>query len=72
MWVFFCRTLKSYALLISALQYLHSEIGEIMDEEGLTMDNFLNHFLPARFADTIRDTHEEVFYFINEIGHQGV
>ena len=43
-----------------------------MDEEGLTMDNFLNHFLPARFADTIRDTHEEVFYFINEIGHQGV
>ena len=23
-------------------------------------------------ADTIRDTHEEVFYFFNEIGHQGV
>ena len=68
----FGRTLKSYALLISALQYVHSEIGEIMDDEGLTMDDFKTNFLPGRFADTIRDTHEEVFYFFNEIGHQGV
>ena len=45
---------------MSAFQYVHGEIGEILDEEGLTMNKFMTEFIPGRFADTIRDTHEEI------------
>ena len=40
--------------------YIYDEMEEILIDEGLQWQEFIDEFLPGRMAETIRDTHHEV------------
>ena len=42
------------------MKYIYDVMQEILNEEGLYWQEFIDEFLPGRMAETIRDTHHEV------------